>query len=127
MEFGGKNTQDPAQNKGSGEHGLRPVMRALASEPRRSFAIRALALPDSIVLAGKTGGDFFPAIRWASCSAPYPLELFYRLPAVTLGTPTAEKIDNRSIVNLLSTVLSSICCAKLAHGCAHISRFISTT
>lgn len=51
----GKNTQDPAQNKGSGEHWLRPVMRAIASEPRGSLAIRALPLPDSIVLAGKLG------------------------------------------------------------------------
>lgn len=51
-----KKNQDPAQNKGSGEHWLRPVMRAIASEPRRSLAIRALPLPDSIVLAGKLGG-----------------------------------------------------------------------
>jgi hypothetical protein len=43
------------KNKGSGEHRLRPVMRATAPEPRRSLAIRALPLPDSIVLAGKLG------------------------------------------------------------------------
>jgi len=50
--------------------------------------------------ASRQTGGFFPALRWASCSAPYPFELFYRLPAVTVGTPTADKICNRSIANL---------------------------
>ena len=75
-------------------------MRAIASEPRRSFTIRALPLPDSIMQAGKLGGSFRLYGGWASCSAPYPFELFYRLPAVTVGTPTADKICNRSIANL---------------------------
>lgn len=57
-----------ARSKGSGEHWLRPVFRALASEPRRSVAIRALPLPNSILLAKKVGGfsGYFrgrPALR----------------------------------------------------------------
>jgi hypothetical protein len=50
-----KTPRTQPKNKGSGEHWLRPVMRAIAPEPRRSLAIRALPLPDSIVLAGKLG------------------------------------------------------------------------
>lgn len=117
----GKNTQDPAQNKGSGEHWLRPVMRAIASEPRRSLAIRALPLPDSVVLAGKLG--VFPGY---SAGVPILRRILYRLPAVAVGAPTGQKIDNRSIANLLSNLLRSICGSKLAHCSRQVSPFIST-
>ncbi len=60
------------ETKGSGEHWLRPVVRAIASEPRRSFALRALPLSNSTLLARKLG--FSPALSWASRSAPYPFE-----------------------------------------------------
>ena len=74
-------------------------MRAIAPEPRRSLAIRALPPPDSIVLAGKLG--VFPAIPWASCFCAVSFRAFHRLPAVAVGTPTAQKIDNHSIANPL--------------------------
>ena len=91
IKSGGKNTQDPAQNKGSGEHWLRPVMRAIASEPRRSLAIRALPLPDSIVLAGKLG-VFSRLFRGRPNSAPYPFELFTACPPSQSGRPQVRKL-----------------------------------
>jgi hypothetical protein len=121
IKSGGKKTQDPDQNKGSGEHWLRPVMRAIASE---SLAIRALPLPDSIVLAGKLG--VFPAIPRASQFCAVSFRAFQRLPAVAVATPAAQKIDNRSIANLLSNLPRSICCSKLAHRSRRVSPFVST-
>jgi hypothetical protein len=99
-------------------------MRAIAPEPRRSLAIRALPPPESIVLAGKLG--VFPAIPWASCFCAVSFRAFHRLPAVAVGTPTAQKIDNRSIANLPEHLPSSICYSKLAHGFMQVSLFIST-
>jgi hypothetical protein len=99
-------------------------MRATASEPRRSLAIRALPLPDSIVLAGKLG--VFPAIPWASQFCAVSFRAFHRLPAVAVGTPRGQKIDNRSIANLLSNLPRSIRRSKLAHRSTQVSPFIST-
>jgi hypothetical protein len=88
-----------SEKRGSGEHMLRPVNRAVASEPRRSFAIRAQPLPNLILVAKNLGVVL--ANSWASHFAPYPFEL-YRLPAVTKGTPTCQKVGNRSIACPLS-------------------------
>jgi hypothetical protein len=63
-----------SKKRGSGEHLLlRPVIRAIASEPRRSCAIRAPPLPNSIPLAATLGVVL--AKSWASHFAPYPFEL----------------------------------------------------
>lgn len=37
------------KTRDSGERWLQPIIRALASEPRRSIAIRALPLPNSVL------------------------------------------------------------------------------
>lgn len=99
-------------------------MRAIASEPRRSLAIRALPLPDSIVLAGKLG--VFPGYSAGVPILRRILSSFSPLPAVAVGAPTGQKIDNRSIANLLSNLLGSICGSKLAHCSRQVSPFIST-
>jgi hypothetical protein len=113
------------KHKAAASTGYGPCLRAIASEPRRSFAIRALPLPDSILLAGKSGG-FARLFPWASCSVPYPFELFTACP-VTDKTPTGQRVGNRSIAFLLSNVKRSICCSKLAPRNLQISSFISIT
>jgi len=74
---------------------------AIASEPRRSFAIRARPLPDSILLTKKLG--VLLVIRGRSALRRI-LSSLHRLPAVAKGTPTCQKDGNRSITFLLSTV-----------------------
>lgn len=87
-------------------------MRAVASEPRRSFAIRALPLPDSMVLAGQLGGCFRlfrgrPVLR-------HPFELSYRLPAAAVRTPQLRKLTIAPLSTFSSEVLGSICGSILA-------------
>ena len=88
-------------------------MRAIASEPRRSFAIRALPLPDSIVQVGKLGGSFRlyggrPVLRRILSS------FFTACPRSQLGRPQLTKFAIAPLPTFLSKLPSSICCSKLA-------------
>jgi hypothetical protein len=128
---GGRNgarntTAGSSTAKGSGEHWLRPVFAGhrvgTSTLPLRSVA---LPLPDSILLAGKLGvlpavavGVLFCAVSFRACHC---------LPAVTVRTPTGQKVGNRSIALPLNNLRASICRSNLPLQRISISSFISIT
>lgn len=69
-----------------------------------------LPLPDSTLLAGNWGASrlFSMGVLFRAVS----FRAFHRLPAVTVRTPTAQKVDNRSIACLLRNFTMCICRSK---------------
>src|SRR5881275_3147026 len=62
--------------------------------------------------ANRSTGGFYQLFSGRPNSVPDPFELFHRLPAVTVRTPTGQKGNNRSIAYLLSNFTRSISCSK---------------
>jgi hypothetical protein len=95
------------KTKGSGEHWLRPVIRAIASEPRRSLAIRAWPLPDSTLLAG-TGG--LPAIFRGR---PIPRRILSSLsPPARRHSKDAHGSEGRQSLHCLPSELFTKCISR---------------
>jgi hypothetical protein len=91
--------RESSNKKAAAGAGCGPLYGPSRREPRRSLAIRALPLPDSILLAETP--ESISAVSWASLLHRI-LSSLYRLLDVAKGTPTRQKAGNRSIAFLLS-------------------------
>lgn len=100
------------------------MVRAIASEPRRPVAIRALPLPNSILLARNWG---FPRLFRGRPILCRILSSFFACPPSQIGTPTGQKADNRSLAYLLSNLTSCISRSKPWHIRPLLSHSASTT